>query len=47
MNDRAQRQADHWRLVGVCIVLAAMTWLVFGQTLGYEFMNYDDGGYVA
>ena len=47
MNDRAQRQADHWRLVGVCIVLAAMTWLIFGQTLGYEFMNYDDGDYVA
>ena len=47
MNDRAKRQADRWKVVGVCIVLAAMTWLVFGQTLGYGFMSYDDGDYVA
>jgi hypothetical protein len=24
-----------------------MTWLVFGQTLGHEFVNYDDDAYVA
>ncbi len=27
----------------VCLALAAMTWLVFGQTLRHEFINYDDG----
>ena len=31
---------------GVCIFLAAITWLVFGQTLRHEFVNYDDGDYV-
>ena len=31
----------------ICLVLAAMTWLVFGQTLGHEFVNYDDEDYVA
>src|ERR1700730_16981389 len=32
--------------VGVCIVLAAITSLVFGQTLRHQFVNYDDGSYV-
>ena len=30
----------------VCIFLAATVWIVFGQTLGHEFVNYDDGEYV-
>jgi len=31
---------------GVCVFLAAMVWLVFGQTLGHGFVNYDDNTYV-
>ncbi|HVV71040.1 MAG TPA: tetratricopeptide repeat protein, partial [Verrucomicrobiae bacterium] len=27
-------------------MLAAMVWVVFGQTLGHEFLGYDDGAYV-
>jgi hypothetical protein len=34
-------------IFGVCVLLAAVTWLVFGQTLGYEFTNYDDPVYVT
>src|SRR5438034_2096933 len=34
-------------VIGVCIFLAAITWIVFGQTLGYEFINYDDYAYVV
>lgn len=30
----------------VCLVLVAMTWLVFGQTLQYDFVNFDDDLYV-
>ncbi len=30
----------------VCILLAAITWIVFGQTLGHQFVNYDDPDYV-
>ena len=33
-------------VLGVCIFLAAITWLVFGQTLRHEFVNYDDDEYV-
>jgi tetratricopeptide (TPR) repeat protein len=34
-------------VVGICAVLAAITWLVFGQTLGHEFVTYDDPEYVS
>lgn len=32
--------------IGVCIFLVTITWLVFGQTLGHGFINYDDPSYV-
>ena len=35
-----------WLVPGVCIFLAVMVWAVFGQTLGHEFVNYDDDIYV-
>ena len=38
---------DRWVVIGVCLVLAAMVWAVFGQTLGHEFVNYDDDQYVS
>src|SRR5208337_790480 len=27
---------------GVCVFLVGAVWMVFGQTLGYGFVNYDD-----
>src|SRR6266480_4585584 len=30
----------------VCILLVGIVWIVFGQTLYHEFVNYDDGSYV-
>jgi protein O-mannosyl-transferase len=35
-----------WRTVAVCFFLATIVWAVFGQTVHYEFVNYDDPGYV-
>lgn len=35
-----------WASVGVSLFLVAMTWFVFGQTLGHSFTNYDDDTYV-
>ena len=35
-----------WLTVGICLFLAALTWLVFGQTLWHDFINYDDPRYV-
>jgi tetratricopeptide (TPR) repeat protein len=37
---------DRWLVPGVCIFLAAIVWLVFGQTLHHEFVYYDDHVYV-
>ena len=31
---------------GVCVFLLGAIWVVFGQTLGHGFVNYDDGQYV-
>ena len=37
----------NWRAVlGVCAFLTGAVWLVFGQTLGFGFVNYDDDHYV-
>jgi tetratricopeptide (TPR) repeat protein len=33
-------------LVGICAALAVITWLIFGQTLAHDFVNYDDEIYV-
>src|SRR5437868_11860533 len=30
----------------VCILLVGIVWIVFGQTLWHEFVNYDDDQYV-
>src|SRR5438105_8970661 len=38
--------ASGWLILGVCVFLIAITWLVFGQTLGHEFVNFDDHVYV-
>ena len=38
---------DRWTVLTVCIFLAAMTWLVFGQTLRHEFVSFDDNLYVC
>jgi tetratricopeptide (TPR) repeat protein len=36
------RSRNHWLSLGVCLFLALAVWAVFGQTLHYEFVNYDD-----
>jgi protein O-mannosyl-transferase len=41
LNTRCRRV-----IVCVSILLAALTWIVFGQTLRYDFVTYDDSSYV-
>ena len=43
MNKRA---ALTLKFVGVSLVLIGLVWIVFGQTLGHRFVNFDDGAYV-
>jgi tetratricopeptide (TPR) repeat protein len=42
----AGRWVQHWRVPAVCLVLAAITFAVFGQTLRHEFIGFDDNEYV-
>ena len=35
------------RVTGLCLGLAVMTFAVFGQTAGFEFVNFDDDQYVS
>src|ERR1700720_3022307 len=44
-NNRTGRNRK--ALLGICILLAVITWIVFGQTLGHAFINYDDPAYVT
>ena len=37
---------SRWWVVAICIALAGVTWSVFGQTLRYNFINYDDDLYI-
>lgn len=43
---RSLRRADVLRPIAVGLFLAAITWAVFGQTLGFDFVNHDDPDYV-
>jgi tetratricopeptide (TPR) repeat protein len=42
----AGASGHRWMVIAVCLFLAALVWMVFGQTLGHEFVNYDDDIYV-
>lgn len=42
-------QSDKWKrwtAPGICVGLVAITWIVFGRTAGFDFLNYDDSFYV-
>lgn len=45
--DRSAARADDWRRPAVIVaVLVALVWIVFGQTTGHDFVNFDDEVYV-
>jgi protein O-mannosyl-transferase len=39
-------QGRRWLAPAICFGLVAITWIVFGRTLGFDFFNYDDSFYV-
>ncbi len=41
----AQSQAI-WKSAGICLALALAVWAVFGQTVRFDFINYDDDAVV-
>ena len=38
--------SDQLYTIVVCVLLAVIVFVVFGRTLGYDFVNYDDNEYV-
>jgi protein O-mannosyl-transferase len=38
---------DRWTVLAIVVSLGALTWLVFGQTFHFDFINFDDGSYVV
>src|SRR6266480_2324539 len=41
-----RRTNRFWLIVAICIAVAALSWLIFGQTFWHDFINYDDPRYV-
>jgi tetratricopeptide (TPR) repeat protein len=42
----ARLSARRWRVPLICFGLVAITWLIFGRTITFDFLNYDDSFYV-
>ncbi|MBA3651735.1 MAG: hypothetical protein H0W66_09725, partial [Chthoniobacterales bacterium] len=42
----APSRKRRWLTPAICFGLIAITWIVFGRTLGFDFFNYDDSFYV-
>jgi tetratricopeptide (TPR) repeat protein len=45
-NSRLHTSYTSLKIIGACVFLAILTWVVFGQTLTHDFVNYDDPDYV-
>jgi protein O-mannosyl-transferase len=35
-----------WPTLAICLGLVLITWIIFGRTVGFDFVNYDDSFYV-
>ena len=46
LEQAPNQPGDGWRRLVICIGLALVVWAVFGQTVRYEFINYDDDSLV-
>ncbi len=46
MKNAAHQSKNIWPRFAVCAVIVALIWIVFGQTLRFNFVNYDDRTYV-
>jgi tetratricopeptide (TPR) repeat protein len=47
-TDQGTPSPQNWRVMAaICIFLAVLVWMVFGQTRSFDFVNFDDGKYVT
>ncbi len=42
----SKRAARWWPTLAICLGLVLITWIIFGRTIGFDFVNYDDSFYV-
>jgi tetratricopeptide (TPR) repeat protein len=48
LREESPRAERGWKVTGgICVALLALTWFVFGQTLHFGFVNYDDPEWVS
>ena len=47
VRSHSPAQSERVKAGLVCVLLVILVWIVFGQTLGHEFINYDDEQYVT
>jgi tetratricopeptide (TPR) repeat protein len=45
-QQETQPNRNVWKSLAICCLLALAVWAVFGQTLRYQFVNYDDDAIV-
>src|SRR5262245_53165015 len=41
------RMSSRWSRLIICVAIVGLTWIVFGQTRGHQFINLDDPVYVS
>lgn len=46
LRESAANQTNRWLVPAICFVLVAITLIVFGRTVRFDFFNYDDSFYV-
>src|ERR1700719_3629605 len=46
MQKKRLNRQDRLRTEVICVLLAVIVWIVYGQTLRHDFVNYDDNDYV-
>src|ERR1700730_17644146 len=46
IESRFEKYTDRLGVIAACLLVIAVTWFVFGQTLTYDFVNIDDDAYV-
>ena len=45
-HEAPPRSLKRWGVLGICLGLAAITFAVFGQTVHYDFVDFDDNDFV-
>src|ERR1700759_237989 len=40
------KRDQRWQAAAACLLLASLTWFVFGQTIGFQFVDFDDADYI-